>query len=566
MTVSSTFTPTRINGNGATVDFAFTYKVFETSDVRVILVTIADGTETLQVETTDYTIALNPTTDGGTITFLTAPPATDQVFADRVVPNSQPFNVPINDKLPEEQVENAYDRAVMVSQQNSEEIKKSLKLPISSTLEDVSIPVPIAGRGLVWNVTEDGFDNTVNDLDTAETNAAASAAAALVSEGNAAASAAASAADVVTTNADVVLTNADVVSTGNDVTSSAASALAAANSAESIGFKWAFDTSTVMADPGASDFRLNNATIASATAIAISDTSNDTGTPDVSTFVLSWDDSLNLTNRGSLILRKISAPEDFAIFTISGASTDNTGWTELAVTYVTGNGTFSSTDDIIMTFSRSGDTSSVTVDDVTIEDVGGLRVKDNGISLAKLAGGTAGNLITYDASGDPAAVATGTAAQVLTSNGAGAAPTFQTPTGGGGKVLQVVESSFTASTQTTTSSTYIDITGSSSSITPTSASSTIRASIWFTGSTAGVSGGTLGLRLIRTSTTVNTSTSTLRGISATTAYAQVSHSFTDSPATTSATTYKWAFANSPAGGTAGIHNVTATIRLEEIGA
>lgn len=51
---------------------------------------------------------------------------------------------------------------------------------------------------------------------------------------------------------------------------------------------------------------------------------------------------------------------------------------------------------------------------------------DDAITLAKMASGTAWNLITYDASGNPAAVVTGTAWQVLTSNGAGAAPTMQT--------------------------------------------------------------------------------------------------------------------------------------------
>jgi hypothetical protein len=54
-----------------------------------------------------------------------------------------------------------------------------------------------------------------------------------------------------------------------------------------------------------------------------------------------------------------------------------------------------------------------------------------GLPLSDLRAGTAGNLITYDASGDPAAVATGTATHVLTSNGAGAAPTFQAVAGGG---------------------------------------------------------------------------------------------------------------------------------------
>jgi hypothetical protein len=58
-------------------------------------------------------------------------------------------------------------------------------------------------------------------------------------------------------------------------------------------------------------------------------------------------------------------------------------------------------------------------------------IADKAIALAKLADGTAGNVIAYDASGVISAVATGTATHVLTSNGAGAAPTFQAAAGGG---------------------------------------------------------------------------------------------------------------------------------------
>jgi len=52
-------------------------------------------------------------------------------------------------------------------------------------------------------------------------------------------------------------------------------------------------------------------------------------------------------------------------------------------------------------------------------------IADNAVTLAKMAGGTDGELITYDASGDPANVAVGSANEVLTSNGAGAAPTMK---------------------------------------------------------------------------------------------------------------------------------------------
>ena len=53
------------------------------------------------------------------------------------------------------------------------------------------------------------------------------------------------------------------------------------------------------------------------------------------------------------------------------------------------------------------------------------------LDINQLKDGTDGELITWDAAGAPAVVAAGTAAQVLTSNGAGAAPTFQDAAGGG---------------------------------------------------------------------------------------------------------------------------------------
>ena len=66
---------------------------------------------------------------------------------------------------------------------------------------------------------------------------------------------------------------------------------------------------------------------------------------------------------------------------------------------------------------------------------------DDAVGLAQMASGTDGNLITYDASGNPAAVAVGTSGQVLTSNGAGAAPTMQA--GGGLQSMQVFTTSGT---------------------------------------------------------------------------------------------------------------------------
>jgi hypothetical protein len=63
--------------------------------------------------------------------------------------------------------------------------------------------------------------------------------------------------------------------------------------------------------------------------------------------------------------------------------------------------------------------------------VGTTDIDDNAVTLAKMAGGTDGNLITYDASGDPAAVAVGTSGHFLKSQGAGSVPVFADVGGGG---------------------------------------------------------------------------------------------------------------------------------------
>ena len=66
---------------------------------------------------------------------------------------------------------------------------------------------------------------------------------------------------------------------------------------------------------------------------------------------------------------------------------------------------------------------------------------DNAVTLAKMAGGTDGTIITYDASGDPVAVGPGSDGQVLTSTGAGSPPAFEDVAAG---VDPAAETTFTA--------------------------------------------------------------------------------------------------------------------------
>ena len=79
------------------------------------------------------------------------------------------------------------------------------------------------------------------------------------------------------------------------------------------------------------------------------------------------------------------------------------------------------------------------------DSVSTVKIQDNAVTLAKMAGGTDGQIITYDASGDPIAVGPGTDGQVLTSTGAGSPPAFEDAAAGGGLTLVAVQTSgFTA--------------------------------------------------------------------------------------------------------------------------
>jgi hypothetical protein len=83
------------------------------------------------------------------------------------------------------------------------------------------------------------------------------------------------------------------------------------------------------------------------------------------------------------------------------------------------------------------------------------KINDNAITLDKMASGTDGNIISYDASGNPVAVATGSAGQILTSAGAGSPPIFSTPAAAG-KILGVA-TDWSSIGESTTSSSYVDI-------------------------------------------------------------------------------------------------------------
>lgn len=144
--------------------------------------------------------------------------------------------------------------------------------------------------------------------------------------------------------------------------------------------------------------------------------------------------------------------------------------------------------------------------------------------------------------------------------------------GGGGKVLQVIQT-VTSTSLTTTSTSFVDVTNLTATITPSANTSKIYAMITMNTNIARAADiSRFKLRLVRASTTVHTTDWNGFFINANTQSVslqdQAAMNFLDSPATTSATTYKMQVAVENAGDTfkSNSDSGSSTITLMEIGA
>lgn len=145
MAIASQVSRWEFFGDGVTATFGFDNTVFDPDDIKVYV----DGA--LKTREVDYTIALNP--DGtGAVTFLPGkiPPAPvdpelKNVVLTRDVPLTQPKEFPRVSAFPAEDVARALDRLTVIAQQLSTRLGRALRLSVSDTLVDLTLP-PLSDR------------------------------------------------------------------------------------------------------------------------------------------------------------------------------------------------------------------------------------------------------------------------------------------------------------------------------------------------------------------------------------------------------------------------------------
>ncbi len=224
--------------------------------------------------------------------------------------------------------------------------------------------------------------------------------------------------------------------------------------AQHLGYQ--FNTSTTTSsDPGSGKFTLNSGTLSSVSQIAVSDL--DTDGTNHQNYLNYFDDSTNVTSKAKIVFR--SGDRDTAWFNVTSLS-DETGFVKFNVTFISGSASsvpFSSNELCFLGFSRTGDKGadgagsgdvngpgSATDDAIArFNTTTGKLLQNSGATIddsgnittpgIKVTGSTQHGVLVGGGSSTVAqSIPLGSANQVLTSNGAGSAATFQDTQGGPG--------------------------------------------------------------------------------------------------------------------------------------
>lgn len=137
--------------NGATVSFAFSFKVFADADIRVVKAD-SDGLETDLTLTTHYSVSRNADQEnnpGGTITTVATYATGNTITIVGAVAYTQTADITNAGGFFPEVVENALDRATILVQQLKELFERSITFPASDTTPAGEL-VTAANRANKW--------------------------------------------------------------------------------------------------------------------------------------------------------------------------------------------------------------------------------------------------------------------------------------------------------------------------------------------------------------------------------------------------------------------------------
>ena len=348
MTVSTTTRKNSYTANGSTTVFAYGFKIFNDSDLKVYVNSV------LQTIVTHYTVSGAGTESGGNVTFGSAPADTLSVVIIRVLPRTQTTDYVDNEALSSEALENTADKNCMLIQEVDAKAADGFRF--ADTVTDagtITINKTAAERGSKLL----SFDAAGGLIATQEIG---------VSRGTWAASTAYIQRDIVrdtgSTPPSVYICLTAHTSSGSlPISTNTDSAKwrlitqdgATGATGAAAGLEMTWETATTDSDQGAGKIWVNNGTPSSATVFYVDDV--DANAVNINSLVDSWDDSTNLNLRGTLIVKKQAAPENYHIYNINGVVTSASTYSKIAVDHIVSAGTIADGVAVNLEFVRTGD-------------------------------------------------------------------------------------------------------------------------------------------------------------------------------------------------------------------
>jgi hypothetical protein len=153
MTVRTTTNRKDYIGDGSLTTFPYDFKIFEKTDLQVYV------NEVLKTVDTDYTVTGAGSETGGNVVFVpgAAPGPDVPILIIRTIPIVQETSWVDHGPDPAGAIEDAADRLTMVDQQLMEYLDRIIKVPVTSSVKALEIPVVPAGVPR-WNTAGDSFE------------------------------------------------------------------------------------------------------------------------------------------------------------------------------------------------------------------------------------------------------------------------------------------------------------------------------------------------------------------------------------------------------------------------
>lgn len=199
MTVSSTTTKVSYSGDGTTSAFAYSFKIFLDTELKIVIRTDSTGAEVTKTINTDYLVSNAGEQDGGTVTFKfdtgnsddsnydttdRRPQSGETLLIKRVMTLTQNTDYTPNDSFPAAAHEDALDKLTFINQQQQEELDRTFKFAETDT---GSITIPTSTERASKYLGFDGSGDVIAVAGTADVTPISTFAATIVDDTSASA-------------------------------------------------------------------------------------------------------------------------------------------------------------------------------------------------------------------------------------------------------------------------------------------------------------------------------------------------------------------------------------------